>query len=162
MAPIIENESRGLPGIHAQIRLKISFFKILATTMWCFILTNNHPAAIHHLPESKFLSFARAVADEYQLTREDMDGFAIRSLERSQQASRMAAWFPKQHCSGKTRKGETTVLNDEQPGNADIEKIPTLRPAFKEDGTVTAANSSSISDAASALGFLTHYKNKGS
>jgi len=97
-------------------------------------------------------SFAQDVADEYQLTREDMDGFAIHSLKRAQQAitdgSLAAETVP---VIVKTRKGETTVLHDEQPGNADIAKIPTLRPAFKTDGTVTAANSSSISDGASAL-----------
>ncbi len=97
-------------------------------------------------------SFAQQVADEYQLTREDMDRFSIRSLERAQQAikdgSLDAETVP---VVVKTRKGDTTVLHDEQPGNADIEKIPTLRPAFKDDGTVAAANSSSISDGASAL-----------
>jgi acetyl-CoA C-acetyltransferase len=97
-------------------------------------------------------SFAQEVADEYQLTREDMDAFAIRSLKRAQQAitdgSLVAEIVP---VVVKKRKGEITVQHDEQPGNADIDKIPTLRPAFAKDGTVTAANSSSISDGASAL-----------
>ncbi len=69
-------------------------------------------------------SFAQQVADEYQLTREDMDRFSIRSLERAQQAikdgSLDAETVP---VVVKTRKGDTTVLHDEQPGNADIEKI---------------------------------------
>ena len=97
-------------------------------------------------------SFAQEVADEYQLTREDMDAYAIRSLKRAQQAitdgSLGAETVP---VVVKGRKSEITVQHDEQPGNADIDKIPTLRPAFAKDGTVTAANSSSISDGASAL-----------
>ena len=97
-------------------------------------------------------SFAQDVADEYQLTREDMDAYAIRSLKRAQQAitdgSLGAETVP---VVVKGRKSEITVQHDEQPGNADIDKIPTLRPAFAKDGTVTAANSSSISDGASAL-----------
>lgn len=97
-------------------------------------------------------SFAQEVADQYQLTREDMDDFAINSLKRANAAiedgSLQAETVP---VLVKTRKGEITVDQDEQPGNAMPEKIPTLRPAFKSDGTVTAANSSSISDGASAL-----------
>ena len=96
--------------------------------------------------------FAQEVADRYQLTREDMDQFAITSLMRAQQAigdgSLKDETVP---VTVKTRKGDVIITDDEQPGNADIEKIPTLRPAFKSDGTVTAANSSSISDGASAL-----------
>lgn len=97
-------------------------------------------------------SFAQEVADRYQLTREDMDAFAIGSLTKAQAAiddgSLKAETVP---VTVKSRKGEVVVEADEQPGNANLEKIPTLRPAFKEDGTVTAANSSSISDGASAL-----------
>jgi len=96
--------------------------------------------------------FAQEVADRYQLTREGMDQFAITSLMRAQQAigdgSLKDETVP---VTVKTRKGDVIITVDEQPGNADIEKIPTLRPAFKSDGTVTAANSSSISDGASAL-----------
>lgn len=100
-------------------------------------------------------SFAQQVADEHQLTREDMDQFSIRSLERAQQAIEDGSLdYETVPVVVKTRKGETTVLHDEQPGNADIKKIPTLRPAFKDDGTVTAANSSSIADGASALVLL--------
>jgi acetyl-CoA C-acetyltransferase len=97
-------------------------------------------------------SFAQDMADKYQMTREDMDAFAIQSLTRAQNAieegNLKAETVP---ITIRTRKGEVTVVDDEQPGNANLEKIPTLRPAFKSDGTVTAANSSSISDGASAL-----------
>ncbi|MBT4162617.1 MAG: thiolase family protein [Gammaproteobacteria bacterium] len=97
-------------------------------------------------------TFAQEVADQYQLTREDMDDFAIKSLKKAKAAiddgSLKGEIVP---VTVKTRKGEFVVSDDEQPGNANIEKIPTLRPAFKADGTVTAANSSSISDGASAL-----------
>lgn len=97
-------------------------------------------------------SFAQDMADQYQMTREDMDNFAIRSLTRAQ-AAIDAGDLKAETVSVivKNRRGETVVEHDEQPGNANLEKIPTLRPAFKEDGTVTAANSSSISDGASAL-----------
>ena len=96
--------------------------------------------------------FAQDVADQYQLTREEMDQFAISSLKRAklaiQDGSLIEETVP---VRVKTREGELVITDDEQPGNADLEKIPTLRPAFKSDGTVTAANSSSISDGASAL-----------
>lgn len=97
-------------------------------------------------------SFAQDMADRYQFTREAMDEFAIRSLTRAQDAIKAgtlrAETVP---VTLKTRKGDVTVVDDEQPLTANLEKIPTLRPAFKPDGTVTAANSSSISDGASAL-----------
>jgi acetyl-CoA C-acetyltransferase len=97
-------------------------------------------------------SFAQELADKYSLTREEMDAFAIESLTRAQNAindgSLKAETAP---VTIKSRKGETVVENDEQPLTANIAKIPTLRPAFSKDGTVTAANSSSISDGASAL-----------
>lgn len=97
-------------------------------------------------------SFAQEVADQYQLTRDDMDEFAIGSLRKAQQAIDDGSLKPETvPVTVKTRKSEITVVDDEQPGNANIEKIPTLKPAFKQDGTVTAANSSSISDGASAL-----------
>lgn len=97
-------------------------------------------------------AFAQQVADQYQLTREAMDAFAIQSLQRAQAA--MADGSLEAEIAPvivKTRKAETTIKDDEQPGNANLEKIPLLKPAFKKDGTVTAANSSSISDGASAL-----------
>ena len=96
--------------------------------------------------------FAQDVADQYQLTREEMDQFAITSLTRAQQAIQDGSLIEETvPVTVKNRKGEVVVSEDEQPGNANLEKIPTLRPAFKADGTVTAANSSSISDGASAL-----------
>ena len=97
-------------------------------------------------------SFAQEVADKHDITCEGMDEFAIESLKRAQQAiedgSFEAEIVP---VTIKTRKGESVVSFDEQPGNANLDKIPQLRPAFAKDGTVTAANSSSISDGASAL-----------
>lgn len=97
-------------------------------------------------------SFAQEVADQYQITREDMDAFAIQSLQRAQAAIDSGALKDETvPVTISTRKGDATITDDEQPHKANIEKIPTLRPAFKKDGTVTAANSSSISDGASAL-----------
>jgi acetyl-CoA C-acetyltransferase len=96
--------------------------------------------------------FAENTADKYSFTREQQDEFAITSLKRAQAAIESGAF--KDEITAvmmKTRKGEITVDTDEQPFNANIEKIPTLRPAFRKDGTVTAANSSSISDGAAAL-----------
>ncbi|MCH8543370.1 MAG: acetyl-CoA C-acyltransferase [Alcanivorax sp.] len=97
-------------------------------------------------------SFAQEVSDKRGITREDMDNYAIESLKRAQ-AAIDNGWFKDEivPVTVTTRKGETVVDTDEQPGNANIEKIPTLRPAFAKDGTVTAANASSISDGASAL-----------
>lgn len=97
-------------------------------------------------------SFAQDMADQYQMTREDMDGFAIRSLKRAQKAID-AGHLKAESVSVtiKSRAGKSVVEDDEQPGAAKIDKIPSLKPAFKADGTVTAANSSSISDGASAL-----------
>ncbi len=96
--------------------------------------------------------FAQEIADEKGYTRETLDNFAISSLKRAmtaiEQGKLKAETAP---VTVKTRKGEVTVVDDEQPHQADISKIPALRPAFKKDGTVTAANSSSISDGASAL-----------
>lgn len=97
-------------------------------------------------------SFAQDMADKYQMTREDMDAFAIQSLTRAQAAIDAGDLDAETVAMTiKTRAGENVVEHDEQPGNANLEKIPKLRPAFKDDGTVTAANSSSISDGASAL-----------
>lgn len=97
-------------------------------------------------------TFAQEVADKEGLTREAMDEFAISSLQRAQKAIEDGSFDAEiVPVTVKTRKGETVVQHDEQPGNANIEKIPGLRPAFAKDGTITAANSSSISDGASAL-----------
>ncbi len=87
-----------------------------------------------------------------QFTRESQDNFAITSLKRAQNATTSGAFAAEiTPVTIKSRKGETIVDSDEQPFNANIDKIPTLRPAFRKDGTVTAANSSSISDGAAAL-----------
>lgn len=93
-------------------------------------------------------SFAQATADRYQLTREAMDAYATESVLRARraiEAQSLAAEISPLEIGGQV------VKDDEQPGRAKLEKIPTLRPAFKADGTITAANSSSISDGASAL-----------
>lgn len=96
--------------------------------------------------------FAQNTADKYGFTREQQDSFAITSLQRAQRAIADGDFAPEiTPVTLKTRKGETVIDTDEQPFNANIEKIPQLRPAFRADGTVTAANSSSISDGAAAL-----------
>ncbi|WP_346351592.1 acetyl-CoA C-acyltransferase [Oceanimonas sp. AH20CE76] len=96
--------------------------------------------------------FAQDTADRFGVTRAEMDDFAITSLHRAQRAM-MEGDFREEIApvtvSG--RRGETSVDTDEQPGKANPEKIPTLKPAFAQNGTVTAANSSSISDGAAAL-----------
>ncbi|KEO57506.1 acetyl-CoA C-acyltransferase [Thioclava indica] len=97
-------------------------------------------------------TFAEDCAQTYQFAREAQDAYAISSLERAQAAiteGRFKAEITP--VTVKNRRGETIVDTDEQPGNARPEKIPQLKPAFRKDGTVTAANSSSISDGAAAL-----------
>ncbi|WP_341501623.1 acetyl-CoA C-acyltransferase [Gallaecimonas sp. GXIMD4217] len=97
-------------------------------------------------------SFAQETADKYGLTREDMDAFSIESLHRAQAAIESGAFVDEiTPVSIQSRKGEITFKVDEQPGNARPDKIPTLRPAFAKDGTITAANSSSISDGGAAV-----------
>ena len=96
--------------------------------------------------------FAENTAEKYQFTRESQDEFAIRSLKRGKKANEDGSFDAEMvPVTIKTRKEEVLVDRDEQPFSADLEKIPTLKPAFRKDGTVTAANSSSISDGASAL-----------
>ena len=97
-------------------------------------------------------SFAQDMANTKGYTREQMDDFAIRSLKRAQTAI-TKGYFADEIApvTVSTRKGDVIVDKDEQPFNANIDKIPTLRPAFAKDGTITAANASSISDGASAL-----------
>lgn len=96
--------------------------------------------------------FAQGTADEKGITREQMDAFAVQSTTRAQQAIASGAFKNEiTPVTFQTRKGEMTFAIDEQPGNAKIDKIPGLRPAFAKDGTITAANSSSISDGAAAL-----------
>lgn len=96
--------------------------------------------------------FAQRTADKFDISRQAMDEFAIGSLQKSMAAIENG-WFKDEivPVSVASRAGETLVEIDEQPGNAKPEKIPSLRPAFAKDGSVTAANSSSISDGASAL-----------
>ncbi|MFQ5775504.1 MAG: acetyl-CoA C-acyltransferase [Kiloniellaceae bacterium] len=97
-------------------------------------------------------TFAEDTARHYQFTREAQDAFAVRSLTRARSASEDGTAAREiVAVTVKTRKGETTVELDEQPRKADLDKIPRLKPAFREGGTVTAANSSSISDGAAAL-----------
>jgi acetyl-CoA C-acetyltransferase len=97
-------------------------------------------------------TFAQETADERKLTREQMDAFAIESLNRAKTAiddGSLAAEITPVTVS--SRKGDTVITDDEQPHKAAVEKISGLRPAFAKEGTITAANSSSISDGASAL-----------
>ena len=93
-------------------------------------------------------TFAQATADEYQLSRDAMDQYAVRSVERARAAIEQQTLASEIE---PIQLGDATVRDDEQPRRAKLEKIPKLRPAFKADGTITAANSSSISDGASAL-----------
>jgi|TARA_B100000929_G_scaffold226147_2_gene182450 acetyl-CoA C-acetyltransferase len=96
--------------------------------------------------------YAQGTADEYGLDREAMDEFAINSLTKAQAAIKDGLFDGEiTPVTYSTRKGEVTVDTDEQPGKARLDKIPQLRAAFKKDGTITAANSSSISDGAAAL-----------
>jgi acetyl-CoA C-acetyltransferase len=97
-------------------------------------------------------TFAQKTADEHGLTREEMDAFAIESLTRAQRAIDEGLNTEEiAPVTIRTRRGEHTVTVDEQPHKANLEKIPQLRAAFAEGGTITPANSSSISDGASAL-----------
>ena len=97
-------------------------------------------------------SFAEETATHYQFTREDQDSYAIESLSRAQRASEDGSFAEEIVAVGyATKKGEVTVETDEQPRKARPDKIPQLKPAFARDGTVTAANASSISDGAAAL-----------
>ena len=97
-------------------------------------------------------SFAEDCAGKYSFTREEQDKFAIASLERAQAANK-SGWFAWEitPLAIKAGKNERFMEHDEPPFKANFEKIPTLKPAFRKDGTVTAANSSSISDGAAAL-----------
>jgi acetyl-CoA C-acetyltransferase len=97
-------------------------------------------------------TFAEDCAQKYSFKREEQDAFAIASLLRAQKANK-EGWFAWETTpiAIKAGKDEKFIETDEQPFKANLEKIPTLRPAFRKDGTVTAANSSSISDGAAAL-----------
>ena len=108
--------------------------------------------------------FAEETARAYQFTREQQDAFAIASLTRAKTAIEDGSFDGEvTPVTVKHRKGETVVSRDEQPLKADFDKIPTLRPAFAKDGSVTAANSSSISDGGAALVLMrrTHAEARG-
>lgn len=97
-------------------------------------------------------SFAEETAGLYQFTREAQDSYAIESLRRAKQATEDGTFAAEiTPVTFKTRKGDVTIDKDEQPLKGQPDKIPTLKPAFAKDGTVTAANSSSISDGGAAL-----------
>lgn len=97
-------------------------------------------------------TFAEDCAEAYQFTRPAQDDYAVTSLTRAQAAIEKGAFDAEiAPVTVRDGKGEQVVGRDEQPGKARLEKIPTLKPAFRENGTVTAANSSSISDGAAAL-----------
>ena len=100
--------------------------------------------------------FAESTVDKYGYTRQDQDAFAGESVGRAQDAQQSGAFAAEiVPVTVATRKGEVVVDKDEQPGKSDVAKIPALRPAFKKDGTVTAASSSSISDGAAATVLMT-------
>lgn len=97
-------------------------------------------------------TFAEDCAEAFQFTREAQDEYALRSLSNALEAQKSGAFGGEvAPVTIKTRKGEIIVSEDEQPANARPDKIPQLKPAFRKDGSVTAANSSSISDGAAAL-----------
>ena len=97
-------------------------------------------------------SFAEDCAEKYQLTRTAQDNYALQSLSRAQAAQATGRFAGEiAPITLRTRTGEVTVSADEQPERARPEKIPHLKPAFKTNGTITAANASSISDGAAAL-----------
>lgn len=97
-------------------------------------------------------TFAEDCAEAFQFTREAQDDYAIRSLKNALEAQKSGAFAGEiTAMTLSTRKGDVVIGEDEQPGKARPDKIPTLKPAFRKDGTVTPANSSSISDGAAAL-----------
>jgi acetyl-CoA C-acetyltransferase len=97
-------------------------------------------------------TFAQETANDYQLTRESQDDYAIESLRRAQAAIAEGGFEGELvPVTFATRSGESTVDTDEAPGKGRPDKIPTLKPAFAKDGTITAASSSSISDGAAAV-----------
>ncbi len=100
-------------------------------------------------------TFAEDAAQAYQFSREEQDAYALASLTRAVKAGKDGSFAAEiAPVTVKGRKGDVTVAIDEQPAKAQPDKIPTLKPAFREGGTVTAANSSSISDGAAALAMM--------
>jgi acetyl-CoA C-acetyltransferase len=99
--------------------------------------------------------FGELCAEKFHFTREEQDAFASESVRRAQEAQKTGAFGSEiAPVTVAGRKGDVVVDTDEQPGKSDLSKIPTLKPAFKKDGTITAASSSSISDGAAALVLL--------
>ena len=97
-------------------------------------------------------TFGEQCADKYQFTREAQDAFAIASVQRAKAATESGAFAAEiTPVTVKTRSGEVTVAIDEGPGKVKLDKVTSLKPAFKKDGTITAASSSSINDGAAAL-----------
>lgn len=97
-------------------------------------------------------AFAEDCAGQYQFTRKEQDDFALQSLDRAQRAIASGAFAAEiAPVTVESKKEKLTIAEDEQPKRAQPAKIPTLKPAFRDNGTVTAANSSSISDGAAAL-----------
>ena len=100
--------------------------------------------------------YAQATADKYGCTREEMDAFATESANRAQRAVAEGTFAGEiAPVTISSRRGDVTVTEDETPGTVSVDKIPQLRPAFRKDGTVTAATSSSISDGAAAVVMMT-------
>ncbi|CDM22778.1 acetyl-CoA C-acyltransferase [Castellaniella defragrans] len=105
--------------------------------------------------------FAEDCASKYSFTREQQDAFSLESLRRARQATEDGSFkWEIAPVTVQGRKGDTVIDTDEAPAKAMPEKIPTLKPAFKKDGTITAANASSISDGASALVVMSAAKAK--
>ena len=109
----------------------------------------------HYVKETKgrlMGTFAEDCVSHFGFTRQDQDDFAIASLKRAQQAGQDGSFdWEIAPVTVAGRKGDVCISLDEQPGKAQLDKIPTLKPAFRKDGTVTPANASSISDGAAAL-----------
>ncbi|HEX2547279.1 MAG TPA: acetyl-CoA C-acyltransferase [Ramlibacter sp.] len=101
-------------------------------------------------------TFGEDCAAKYKFSREAQDAFAMASVKRAQEATQSGAFAAEiTAVTVKTRAGESVISTDEGPGKVKLDKIPTLRPAFKKDGTITAASSSSINDGAAALVMMT-------
>jgi acetyl-CoA C-acetyltransferase len=97
-------------------------------------------------------TFGEQCAEKYRFTREAQDAFAVESVKRAKAASESGAFAAEiVPVTVKSRAGEATIATDEGPGKVKLDKIPSLKPAFKKDGTITAASSSSINDGAAAL-----------
>lgn len=107
-------------------------------------------------------TFAEDCADKFKFSREEQDSYALQSLANARAAQDSGAFVDEiAPVIFDTRKGPQTISVDEQPGKARPEKIPTLKPAFRKDGSVTAANASSISDGAAALVLSSHDATQG-